>query len=262
MFRQLRSVFGSGGEGSSTDASAASFAPSVGEGVRVYAIGDVHGRCDLLRRLLETIVTDSEARGPVDRLCLVMLGDLVDRGADSAGVVDIVMAMADRWPRMTCLMGNHEEMFLLALRGDPHGLSLFRRLGRETLLSYGVDAATIERGSDEALFQAMMTQVPVAHRDFLEELPNSLVIGDYLFVHAGIRPGVALESQDGRDLRWIRGEFLGSATRHSHMVVHGHSISEFVDEQPNRIGIDTGAYASDRLTAIGLQGTGRWYLST
>ncbi len=238
------------------------FIPSVGEGVRVYAVGDVHGRHDLLLPLLDAIVADNEARGPIHDLRLVMLGDLVDRGLESSGVVDTVMTMMERSATVTCLMGNHEEMFLLALRGDPRGMSLFRRLGRETLLSYGMDAAIIDDGDDEAFFAEMMGQVPVAHRDFLRALPSSLVIGDYLFVHAGIRPGVALDEQSGRDMRWIRAEFLSSQARHPHMVVHGHSITEFVDEQPNRIGIDTGAYISERLTAIGLEGIDRWYLST
>ncbi|HEX7819402.1 MAG TPA: metallophosphoesterase family protein [Sphingobium sp.] len=238
------------------------FFPSVGEGLRVYAIGDVHGRYDLLCALLETIVEDSERRGMVDRLRLVLLGDLVDRGAQSARVVDIVIAMRARWPGLSCLMGNHEEMFLLALRGDRHVLPLFRKHGRETLLSYGIAADIIDEGDDESLHEAMMVQVPEAHRDFIAALPDSVTIGDYLFVHAGIRPGVPLEAQDSSEMRWIRAEFLNSRARHPHMVVHGHSISEFVDEQPNRIGIDTGAYASDRLTAVGLEGIDRWYLST
>lgn len=256
------SLFRRGVFGKREEESIIPFVPTVGDGVRVYAIGDVHGRCDLLRRLLDYIIRDSEARGPVEQFHLVMLGDLVDRGLDSFGVVDVVMAMMDRWPGMTCLMGNHEEMFLAALRGDGHALSLFRRLGQETLLSYGVDNSIIEEADADTLFEEMMTKVPEAHRDFLRTLPDHRLIGDYLFVHAGIRPGVPLEEQEGRDLRWIRGDFLNSQTRHPYMVVHGHSITEYVDEQPYRIGIDTGAYASDRLTAVGLEGTDRWYLST
>jgi serine/threonine protein phosphatase 1 len=238
------------------------FVPSIGEGLRVYAIGDVHGRRDLLAELLDIIIADSIARDPVDYVRLVMLGDLVDRGADSAGVVDMVITMVNRLPGTICLMGNHEEMFLLALRGDPYGLNHFRRLGRETLQSYGVDGKIIDEGDGDELFKAMSGLVPRAHRDFMSGLPSSAVIGDYLFVHAGIRPGVPLEEQAGRDLRWIRGDFLNSRVAHPHMVVHGHSITEYVDEQPYRIGIDTGAYASGRLTAVGLEGTDRWYLST
>ncbi|MFT3965268.1 MAG: metallophosphoesterase family protein [Sphingobium sp.] len=235
---------------------------STGEGRRIYAIGDVHGRRDLLAGLLDAIVADNDARGPAGELRLVMLGDLIDRGPESAGVVDLVMAMAERWPGMECLMGNHEEMFLLALRGDPQGMSLFRRLGRETLLSYGIAADIVDEGDDEAFFGAMMAHVPEGHRDYLAARPNFLVIGDYLFVHAGIKPGVPLEKQAGRDLRWIRAAFLDSPVDHPHMVVHGHSITDEADIRSNRIGIDTGAYATDRLTAIGLEGTERWFLST
>ncbi|MET0137529.1 MAG: metallophosphoesterase family protein [Sphingobium sp.] len=264
MFSLLRRRFASHGHEGDATASPADepFMPDTGEGVRVYAIGDVHGRLDLLKSLLEQIVTDSGKRGAVDRLRLVMLGDLIDRGPQSAQVVDLVMAMREAFDGMTCLMGNHEEMFLTALRGDARGLSLFRRMGRETLLSYGIDDGFIDGPDDSLLLQAMLTAVPEAHRDFLRELPDSAVVGDYLFVHAGIRPGIALDAQDGRDLRWIRREFLSSRLRHSHMVVHGHSITEAVDEQPNRIGIDTGAYATGRLTCLKLEEDEREFLAT
>ncbi|HEX7872629.1 MAG TPA: metallophosphoesterase family protein [Sphingobium sp.] len=257
MFDLLRRAFNQAG---TEDAAPRLF--STGEGRRVYAIGDVHGRRDLLVELLRLIVADSEAREPVRELRLVMLGDLVDRGLESAGVVDLVMDMAADWPGMDCLMGNHEEMFLVALQGEGRGVDLFRRVGREALLSYGIAPTLIDEGEEDALYAAMLEHVPEAHRDFLAALPNSIVIGDYLFVHAGIKPGVALEDQDSRDMRWIRAAFLKSRVAHPYMVIHGHSISEEVDIRPNRIGIDTGAYASERLTAIGLEGTERWFLST
>ncbi|MET0366425.1 MAG: metallophosphoesterase family protein [Sphingobium sp.] len=257
MFNLLRRAFNQAG---TEDAAPRLF--STGEGRRVYAIGDVHGRRDLLVELMRRIVADTEARGPVPELRLVMLGDLVDRGADSAGVVDLVMDMASDWPGMECLMGNHEEMFLFALHGDGRGVDLFRRVGREALLSYGIAPSLIDEGEEGDLYAAMLDHVPEAHRDFLADRPNSLVIGDYLFVHAGIKPGVPLEDQDGRDMRWIRAPFLKSRVEHPYMVIHGHSITEEVDIRPNRIGIDTGAYASECLTAIGLEGTERWFLST
>lgn len=235
---------------------------TVGESTRVYSIGDVHGRRDLLERLLEDIISDCEQRGPVDVLRIILLGDLVDRGEDSSGVVDLAMSMARRLPGFRCLKGNHEEMFLLALSGDRQGIDLFRRMGRETLLSYGIDAELIDKGDTADLFADMMRHVPAAHRNWLHDLPDWIVMGDYLFVHAGIRPGVPLEDQAGQDMRWIRAEFLKSRASHPHMVIHGHSITTEVDVRPNRIGIDTGAYATDRLTAIGLEGTERWFLST
>ncbi|HEX7858388.1 MAG TPA: metallophosphoesterase family protein [Sphingobium sp.] len=235
---------------------------SIGEGARVYAIGDVHGRRDLLVQLLRAIVADHEGRGSVAQLRLVLLGDLIDRGPDSAAILDLVMAMMERWPGMECLQGNHEEVFLLALQGNVRAMQIFRRFGGETLSSYGIDPALIAKGSHADLHAAMLTHVPEAHRDFLAARPNSLVIGDYCFVHAGIRPGVPLDEQEGHDLRWIREDFLSSRVEHPHMIVHGHSVTKAVDARPNRIGIDTGAYASDRLTAIGLEGTERWFLTT
>ncbi|MET0239436.1 MAG: metallophosphoesterase family protein [Sphingobium sp.] len=235
---------------------------SVGEGRRVYAIGDVHGHLKLLRDLIDAIAADNEQRGAAEDIRLVLLGDLIDRGPESPGVIEAAIAMRDLWPGFACLKGNHEEVFLMALDGDVEAMGFFRRFGRDTLLSYGV-APEIVGGYDDAELQAAtVAAVPRAHHDFLASLPSSLVIGDYLFVHAGIRPGVSLEEQDARDLHWIRADFLRSRVEHPYMVVHGHSITEFVDERPNRIGIDTGAYASGRLTAIGLEGTERWYLST
>lgn len=245
------------------DGAAAEWCPSVGEGRRVYAIGDVHGRLDLFRELTARVIDDSRARGAADHLEIVLLGDLVDRGPDSAGVVDLVQRLCADWPIFTCLMGNHEEVFLMALSGDMGALRFFKKIGgRETLLSYGVPADLIDGDDDEALFERMMQCVPQSHYDFIAGLPSSVQAGDYLFVHAGIRPGVAIEDQDPRDMHWIRDEFLKSTAAHPRCIVHGHSITQFVDEHSHRIGIDTGAYATSRLTAIGLEGTRRWYLST
>ena len=151
----------------------------------------------------------------------------------------------------------------MALCGDLGALQFFTRIGgRETLLSYGVEEELVDGDDEERLLARLLECVPQAHRDFIADLPHSLAIGDYLFVHAGIRPGVPIDEQKPRDMHWIREEFLRSEDRHSHMVIHGHNITPVVDEQPNRIGIDTGAYASDHLTAIGLEGTDRWFLST
>lgn len=237
--------------------------PSVGPDMRVYAIGDIHGRLDLLRELVARVIEDARLRGAVDQLQVVLLGDLVDRGPHSAGVVDLVIRLNKAWPAFTCLMGNHEEVFQMALCGDMGALQFFTRIGgRETLLSYGIEESLVDGDDDERLHARMLECVPPAHRHFIATLPHQLTIGDYIFVHAGIRPGVAMEEQRPRDLHWIREEFLRCEERHPGMVVHGHNITEFVDEQRNRIGIDTGAYASGRLTAIGLEGTDRWYLST
>lgn len=240
---------------------------SVGEGERYYAIGDVHGRLDLLDQLLDRILTDSRTRGRAQSH-LIFLGDLVDRGPDAAGVVRRAMELAAAGAEsgqgvIRFLKGNHEEVFVSAARGDVQSTRFLTRFGgRETLLSYGLDPDEYEQLDSEQLTDWMLANVPRQHVDFLDSFENLVEAGDYVFVHAGIRPGVPLARQDPADLRWIREEFLSCRQPHGKVVVHGHTIMLEVDEHPNRIGIDTGAYRSGRLTAIGLQGTDRWYLTT
>lgn len=229
---------------------------------RLYAIGDVHGRLDLLDRLIDQIDRDDAARGPADTW-LIFLGDLVDRGPDSYGVVDRLLRLKQSDRNVRVLMGNHEEVFLLAARGDVQALRLFLRIGgKETVLSYGVSRDDFNQADFERLAALLSEHVPAEHIAFLESFEQLIEVGDYLFVHAGIRPGIAIGDQEHSDLRWIRGDFLNHSGSHGKMVVHGHSITPSVDVQANRIGIDTGAYASDRLSAIGLQGSERWFLST
>nr|WP_319937504.1 metallophosphoesterase family protein [Sphingomonas cannabina] len=236
---------------------------SVPEGERVYAIGDVHGRLDLLDRLLERIEADDAARGPA-RSQLIFLGDLIDRGPQSRGVVERVMRLKAERPNIRVIAGNHEEMLLAALRSERGEAMRFfiQNGGRETLLSYGITEAEYEAGTLTDLRDLARRRVPAHHVAFLGSLEPYVAIGDYLFVHAGIRPGVAVEEQSPSDLKWIRGEFLNSKRDHGSIVVHGHTVSDGVDEQPNRIGIDTGAFATGNLTAIGLESSERWYLST
>lgn len=236
----------------------------IGADRRVYAVGDVHGRCDLLIEMLDMIEADCRARGAVGSIQIILLGDLIDRGPDSAGVIDLMLELLPLRPHVLCLKGNHEEVFELALDGDMQALGFFLRAmgGRETLLSYGMTPETLDGPVDAVLHAAVLEHVPSAHREFLRNLPDSYAVGDYLFVHAGIRPGVPLPEQVDSDLRWIREEFLGSRADHGRMIVHGHTITQDIDERPNRIGIDTGAFASGHLTAIGLEGTDRWFLST
>lgn len=236
--------------------------PDIGNDRRVYAIGDVHGRADLLDALLAMIAQDDAAR-PRKPISLILLGDLIDRGPHSRAVVERVMALTASGGDVRCLKGNHEEAFILAARGDLRALPLFRRMeGEATLASYGLDPALFRVMTDAEVAGWMESHVPRAHVDFLDALPDSIAIGDYLFVHAGIRPGVPIADQSPADLRWIRQEFLAHRGRHPSMIVHGHSISEDVDEQAGRIGIDTGAFLSGRLTALGLEGVDRWTLQT
>ena len=236
--------------------------PSLPEGERVYAIGDVHGRLDLFDALLEQVEEDCAGRGAAD-VRIVLLGDLVDRGPDSAAVVD----RAANWDRgfgeMVALLGNHEAAMLASLEGERRWLEAWLGFGgHETLLSYGLSHELLASGRWNAIAAAARAAVPEAHRDWLAARPLSYGRGGYLFVHAGIRPGRTVEEQEIEDLLWIRDDFLASRAYHGAMVVHGHSIRPQVEEKANRIGIDTGAFATGRLTALGLEGAERWFLTT
>lgn len=234
---------------------------AVPPGQRIYAVGDIHGRLDLLEALLALIEGDARHRGPTETL-MVFLGDLVDRGPDSRGVVERLMNYARETPSRF-LMGNHEEVFLRAAQGDLKALRFLLRIGgRATIMSYGIDERQYRALDFEDLGQLLSEKVPESHVAFLSAFEEMIEIGDYLFVHAGIRPGVDLAAQSVSDLRWIRGDFLSHRDSFGKLVVHGHSITENIDVRTNRIGIDTGAYESGRLTAIGLEGAERWFLST
>ena len=233
----------------------------VPEGRRIYAVGDIHGRLDLVEQLLAMIDADDRSRGAA-RTELIFLGDLVDRGPDSRGVVERLMALRAERP-VRFLMGNHEEVFLRAVAGDLRALRFLIRIGgRETLLSYDISEQEYRELDYDALMTLVQERVPAAHVEFLSAFEQWIEVGDYLFVHAGLRPGVALEEQARSDLYWIRDDFLRHRESFGKMVVHGHSITEAVDERTNRIGIDTGAFASGKLTAIGLESDRRWFLTT
>ena len=235
---------------------------AVPTGRRVYAVGDIHGRLDLLEGLLAQIEADARGRAPAETL-IVFLGDLVDRGPDSRGVVERLMDFSKGPVPSRFLMGNHEEVFLRAVGGDLKALRFLLRIGgRATIMSYGIDEQQYRELGFEDLGRLLREKVPGDHVAFLSAFEEMIEIGDYLFVHAGIRPGVDLGAQEGSDLRWIRDDFLRHRDSFGKLVVHGHSITEDIDVRANRIGIDTGAYESGRLTAIGLEGTERWFLST
>jgi serine/threonine protein phosphatase 1 len=233
------------------------------DGMRVYAIGDVHGRNDLLISLLTQIEHDDAQRGPADTQ-IIFLGDLVDRGPDSAGVIETAMALCASGRRVRFLLGNHEEVFLAACRKrDEKTLRYFMRIGGDaTIQSYPITRAEYLELDHAQLAQRLATLVPQAHLDFLAGFEDQIIIGDYAFVHAGIRPGVPLSEQKRSDMRWIREEFTGHRGDLEKVVIYGHTIYEKVEERGSRIGIDTGAYASGRLTAIGLEGGERWFLQT
>ena len=234
--------------------------PAVPAGTRIYAIGDIHGRRDLFEDLVALIEADDAARGAA-QTTIVLLGDLIDRGPDSAGVLDAVIALKAR-RALRVIAGNHEEMLLAGFERREVLRAFITYGGRETLLSYGLDRETFNEATLGELQAMLPALVPKRHLAFIREMENHVRCGDYLFVHAGIRPGVGLELQRLSDLRWIRSEFLEDKRDHGVIVIHGHTIADAVDERSNRIGIDTGAYASGVLTSIGLEGTERWFLST
>jgi len=224
-------------------------------GQRVYAVGDVHGRLDLFTRLAAAIDADDLAQEPAETT-VILLGDLIDRGPDSAGV----LAAARDWSgrrKVRIIAGNHEELMLAAF-GNLDYLRMFLRYGgRETLLSYPIDTQAFQAAEFEQVQALMAETVPAEDLAFIETFEDSIRVGDYLFVHAGIMPGVPLDQQQTGNLRWIREPFLGYGGDHGVVVVHGHTITDEVEDRPNRIGIDTGAFYSGRLTALALEGTSR-----
>ena len=232
-------------------------------GQRVYAIGDIHGRLDLLSALAAAVEEDNAARdggvtGPAAST-VVLLGDLIDRGPDSLGVLRFAYDWQRR-RRLRILLGNHEEMLLSALE-SLDGLKLFIRSGgRETLLSFGIDENAYHAAEWEALQGMVAAATPDDLLDFIWTFEDQVSVGDYLFVHAGIMPEVALQAQSPRHLRWIREPFLSHPHEHDAMVVHGHTISDIPDLRANRIGLDTGAYASGVLTAMGFEHNQRWLI--
>ena len=235
----------------------------VPEGLRIYAIGDVHGRLDLLDDLLNRIEHDKRML-PDNDVHLVFLGDLIDRGPDSCGVIDRAIELRDRWgTRVHFLMGNHEEVFLGAATGDEKLVRFFCRIGgRETILSYDITLEDYQQLHIEELAAQVPKLIPQDHVDFVSSFKDRLVFGDYAFVHAGIRPGTSIADQNIKDLRWIREDFILDNEPHEKVIVHGHTITEQVEECRNRIGIDTGAYMSGILTALVLEGNQRRYLQT
>jgi serine/threonine protein phosphatase 1 len=236
--------------------------PSVPAGYRVYAIGDIHGRLDLLEQLLDHIDADEAARAPSDTI-LVFLGDLVDRGPSSAQVVERVRTLRRPGTRVVHLIGNHEEVLLRLLRGEGELVHDWLRFGgAECAKSYGIEVAALRSLGPKQAVRLLQAGIPAEHQAFLHGLVDTIRIGDYLFVHAGVRPGVSLDEQTQADLRWIRDPFLTHDGDHGFVVIHGHTIVEEVDVCSNRIGIDTGAYRSGVLTAIALEGTERRFVQT
>ncbi len=238
---------------------------TVPDGRRVYAVGDIHGRLDLFDALLDLIAEDMAARGPAEAN-LVLLGDLIDRGPDSAGVVLRAMELGARGTRFAgvgVLRGNHEQALLDALDGDLAALEHWLHFGGEAaLVSWGADRRRLESETLDGQLAIARATVPSSVHHWLLRRPVSGRIGGYYFAHAGVRPGVPLADQARADLIAIRRPFLASRRRHGAVVVHGHSVRREVEDRRNRIGIDTGAWKTGVLTALALEGETRRYLQT
>lgn len=234
------------------------------EGVRVYAVGDLHGAVDLARRLEAAIADDIAASGSFLSNFIVYVGDYVDRGVQSRDLVDYLAALRHDGVRRIFLLGNHDAWLRDYLRGEPVGAGWLRFGGDATLASYGV---TLAPGTDDearlaATRPALQAAVPPHHREFLDSLEVGFGFGDYFFCHAGIRPNVPLAAQNVEDLIWIREPFLDWRGDAGKVIVHGHTIEDRPVVRRNRIGIDTGAYSTGNLTCVVLEGQQQRFLTT
>lgn len=231
----------------------------------IYAIGDLHGRLDLLDDMHRRIEADASRRvSPRKRL--VYLGDYVSRGTDSPGVVERVLEWLPEGFERVTLKGNHEDLLLRFIDGEiGAGRHWFDYGGLDTLAAYGVAIANHLARDDASvaeLRERLVAALPPSHLAFFRALGVRHRTGDYCFVHGGIRPGIALDQQSDHDCMWIRRSFLDSEVEHGAIIVHGHSISAAPVVRHNRIGIDTGAYRSGVLTCLVLDGESRSFLQT
>lgn len=244
------------------------------DGVCLYAVGDIHGRMDLLLRLVDLIDADAATLPEGTKAQIIFLGDYIDRGLQSRNVVEYFASGAlDRYDPVY-LLGNHEEA-LLRFREEPtFGKQWAQFGGAETLYSYGFAPPNVRaslssheemaaaRAAWEKVWTEFRARLPESHLNFMESLKPYHVAGDYLFVHAGLRPGLGLERQTERDMLWIREEFLHDRAPFPHLVVHGHTPEDAIYRDDRRIGLDTGAFLTGRLSAARLFGTDVAFLST
>ncbi|AEI38266.1 MAG: metallophosphoesterase [Zymomonas mobilis subsp. pomaceae] len=258
--------------------------PILPAGMRLYAIGDMHGRKDHFDVLMQQIIEDNNLRGSPGRqgTHIVGLGDYIDRGMESKALIDFFLHPMPSSFHWHFIGGNHETAMINIFSSSPRKITaetlsdwLSRYGGRETMISYGVEAHVIDKAAEnlkskhvtqnfiDKLLMAWRARIPPSHFEFLFSLPDSLQFGDYFFAHAGIRPGITLNKQKSDDLRRIRGEFLRDKSDHGAVIVHGHSMKPEPQIRSNRIGIDTGAYTpSGRLTVLGLEGGSRWLMAS
>ena len=238
-------------------------AAAVPDGSRVYAIGDIHGRLDLLQDLHSQVLRDS-LTFTGDRKVVIYLGDYVDRGMESRATVDYLLDEPLPGFERVFLMGNHERTLLDFLGDSRIAIAWMSYGGDATLYSYGVglEGPRTQPATLLRLQEKFRENLPARHAKFFGALVLTHTEGDYLFTHAGVRPGVPLEHQQEQDLLWIRDEFLDSGEDYGKVVVHGHTITRMPEVKKNRIGIDTGAFASGKLTALVLEGSDGRFLDT
>jgi len=223
--------------------------PSLPPGVRIYAVGDIHGRLDLLNELLARIGDDMSAR-PATRSVSIFLGDYIDRGPSSRETIDRLIAHAAA-NESVFLKGNHEQIAISCLRDRGLFERWMRLGGLETLMSYGITLAALSDDRQIVRLQAAFHDaLPQSHFRFFRDLQSSFTCGDYFFAHAGVKPDIPLSRQKESDLLWIRQEFLSSRDDFGKIVIHGHTPARDVQVEPNRVNIDTGAFATGRLTCL------------
>jgi serine/threonine protein phosphatase 1 len=229
--------------------------PRLPDGIRIYAIGDIHGRADLLEKLLFQIGVDAN-RYPSDRSLMVFLGDYVDRGPDSRKVIELLVECSGSHEAIF-LKGNHES-FIPRFLHDPSSLKDWRLFGGlETLASYGLTPSINPSAREQDLLAVELGRsMPARHLNFLETLDLSFCCGDFYFVHAGIRPEIPMAKQREEDLLWIRDDFLSWEKPFEKFIVHGHTPVRTPDIRSNRANIDTGAFATGRLTCLVIEGSG------
>lgn len=225
---------------------------SLPDGLRIYAIGDIHGRADCLVELLDAIADDKKASPPALSK-IVFLGDYTDRGPQSREVIGLLAARANA-SDFICLRGNHDQWFLEFLTHPDEAEGFLHWGGIQTLQSYGVETGSDFPSSVE-LSRELSRRVPPDHRRFLSGLKHWHEEGDFFFCHAGVRPGISLHHQDPHDLMWIRGEFHAHRGSFGKVIVHGHTPHDEVDFRPNRINIDTRAFDTGVLTALVIEGS-------
>lgn len=223
--------------------------PAIDAKTVIYAIGDIHGRADLLRQAHRRIDADWRAR-PAGRRLEVYLGDYVDRGPESAAVIALLRERA-RTSRIMPLLGNHEAVLLQFLNGRVPDREWLDWGGAATALSYGIDPSR-----ETVLSAALSRAVPLEDVAFLRSLRQSFRYGPYFFAHAGVLPSRTLEAQAPEDLMWIRKPFLEHTGSFGAIVVHGHTPNDAPEFRPNRINLDTGAYATHRLTCLRIDAGG------